>query len=84
MTEVAASRSRMVSHIRSGKHNYLYPSYSAQNPRKTNTIVYEEPGLVRASEMREETDSHLIILSDYVAYCVRILRTNALDHSSSD
>lgn len=51
-TEVAAFRFRTVLHTRSGRHNCPCPSYTVQNPRKTNTTVCEVPGPVHASEMR--------------------------------
>lgn len=64
MIGAAASRFRMVSHTRSGRHNCPCPSYTAQNPRKTNTTVCEVLGPVRASEMRVNRLAWLY----YVAY----------------
>lgn len=60
----AASRFQMVLHTRSGRHNCPCPSYTAQNPQKTNTTVCEVLGPVRASEMRVNRLAWLY----YVAY----------------
>jgi len=51
-TEAAAFRFRTVLHTRSGRHNCPCPSYTVQNPQKTNTTVCEVPDPVHASEMR--------------------------------
>lgn len=80
--EAAASRFRTVSHTRLERHNCPCPSYTAQNPRKTNTTVCEVPGLVRASEMRVNGSAWLYYVVSYVHTSARIaLRLQSYEHA---